>query len=71
MNLNTIEYYNRSTDRTSFTVRDILNYDLETDTYKTAEWFSPELAEYMLQNLGENDTNMFKDTAKSEWSVNL
>lgn len=43
----TTEYYNRRTDRTSFVTRDILKYNLDTNTYEAAEWFSDGLSRYM------------------------
>ncbi len=48
MNEITKEYYNRQTDRKSFTTRDILKYNLETNTYETYDWFTTELTQKML-----------------------
>ena len=41
------EYYERSTDRVSFTTHDILKYDLDTHTYYVADRFSPALESKM------------------------
>lgn len=41
------EYYERSTDRVSFTTHDILRYDLNTDTYYVVDRFSPALESKM------------------------
>lgn len=41
------EYYQRSTDRVSFTTHDILRYDLNTHTYYVVDRFSPALESKM------------------------
>ena len=41
------EYYERSTDRVSFTSHDILKYNLDTHTYYVADRFSPALESRM------------------------
>lgn len=41
------EYYERSTDRVSFTTHDILRYDLNTNTYYVVDRFSPALESKM------------------------
>ena len=41
------EYYERSTDRVSFTTHDILRYDLNTHTYYVVDRFSPALESKM------------------------
>lgn len=43
----TREYYTRTTDRLSFTTRDILRYNLETNTYEICGWFSEGLEKHM------------------------
>lgn len=41
------EYYERSTDRVSFTTHDILRYDIDTHTYYVVDRFSPALESKM------------------------
>lgn len=41
------EYYERSTDRVSFTTHDILRYDVDTHTYYVVDRFSPALESKM------------------------
>ena len=41
------EYYERSTDRVSFTTHDILRYDLDTHTYYVVDRFTPALESKM------------------------
>lgn len=53
MNLITKEFYERQTDRISFTTRDILRFNLETNTYEVADRLSPQLERVLRSNLGE------------------
>lgn len=53
MNRITMDYYQRITDRQSFTTRDILRYDAKTKTYHTVERFSQNLEARMRNNLGK------------------
>jgi pilus assembly protein CpaF len=71
MNKVTKEYYERSTDRTAFTTRDILTYDLSKHTYHKAGWFSKELSGYILQNLDEKSADGFRTLAAQKWGVKI
>ena len=53
MNLITKEFYERTTDRTSFETHDILRYDLRTKTYYAVDRFSPDLEKHIRNALGD------------------
>lgn len=63
----TKEYYQRITDRKSFTTRQILHYDLETDTYVADSWFSDALAEHMRNSMGSSMAAEFVKFQKENW----
>ena len=67
MNRITREYYTRQTDRVTFEVRDIMHYDIDTNTYYTADWFSDNLWKHMYTNLPENRKLEFLAFAKEHW----
>lgn len=69
MNSITKEYYTRQTDRKSFTTRDILRYNLETDTYETCEWFTTELTEKMLEVMPPDKVEEFKSFILDNWRL--
>ena len=71
MNRVTKEYYERSTDRTAFSTRDILYYDLAAHAYHHAKWFSEDLSQHILQNLDEKGAEGFKTLALKKWGVTL
>lgn len=53
------EYYTRQTDRISFSTRDILVYDTETDTYKAKEEFSDGLSKKIREVLSKKEREDF------------
>lgn len=69
MNEITKEYYNRQTDRKSFTTRDILKYNLDTNTYETCDWFTTELTQKMLDNLPLDKVQEFKRFILDNWRL--
>lgn len=69
MNEITKEYYTRQTDRKSFTTRDILRYNLETDTYETIEWFSTDLTQKMLEVMPPDKIKDFKEFILEHWRL--
>ncbi|GFN30933.1 hypothetical protein [Paenibacillus xylaniclasticus] len=69
MNEITKEYYTRQTDRKSFTTRDILRYNLETDTYETCEWFTTELTQKMLDVMPPEKIQEFKSFILDNWRL--
>lgn len=69
MNEITKEYYNRQTDRKSFTTRDILKYNLETDTYETIEWFTTDLTQKMLEVMPPDKIKDFKSFILEHWRL--
>ncbi|MFD0588518.1 pilus assembly protein CpaF [Paenibacillus sp. GCM10027627] len=69
MNEITKEYYNRSTDRKSFMTRDILKYNLETNTYETYDWFSTELTQKMLDVMPLDKMQDFKKFILDNWRL--
>ncbi|RED52801.1 hypothetical protein [Cohnella lupini] len=69
MNEITKEYYNRQTDRKSFTTRDILKYNLETDTYETYEWFTTDLTQKMLEVMPPDKIKDFKKFILDHWRL--
>lgn len=69
MNEITKEYYTRQTDRKSFTTRDILKYNLETDTYETYDWFTTELTQKMLDVMPPDKIQEFKSFILDNWRL--
>jgi pilus assembly protein CpaF len=69
MNLITKEYYERTTDRLTFETRDILRYNLETDTYETLDWFTTELTAKMLEVMPRNEVTNFKKFIVQNWRM--
>ncbi len=63
----TKEYYQRVTDRKSFTTRQILHYDLETNTYVADQWFSDTLTQHMINSMGSEKTAEFLKFQKENW----
>ena len=63
----TKEYYQRVTDRKSFTTRQILHYDLETNTYVADQWFSNTLTQHMINSMGSEKTAEFLKFQKENW----
>ena len=69
MNSITKEYYTRITDRQTFTTRDILKYDLLTDTYIALEWFTPELTNYIMNCIPKDKRISFAKFVQENWEV--
>ncbi|XID94282.1 pilus assembly protein CpaF [Paenibacillaceae bacterium WGS1546] len=69
MNRITKEYYTRETDRKSFTTRDILKYNLDTDTYETYDWFTTELTQKMLEAMPQDKIQEFKSFILDNWRL--
>lgn len=69
MNEITKEYYTRRTDRKSFTTRDILRFNLETNTYETLDWFTTELTEKMLSVMPADQVPEFKRFILDNWRL--
>jgi len=69
MNNITKEYYTRQTDRKSFTTRDILRYNLETNTYETCEWFTTELTQKMIEVMPPDKVQEFKSFILEDWRL--
>ena len=69
MNEITKEYYNRQTDRKTFTTRDILKYNLETNTYETFDWFTTELTQKMLDVMPLDKVKDFKKFILDNWRI--
>jgi pilus assembly protein CpaF len=69
MNEITKEYYNRQTDRKSFTTRDILKYNLDTNTYETLDWFTTELTQKMLDVMPMDEVQNFKRFILDNWRL--
>ncbi|QMV40507.1 Flp pilus assembly complex ATPase component TadA [Cohnella cholangitidis] len=69
MNEITKEYYTRQTDRKSFTTRDILKYNLETDTYETFDWFTTDLTQKMLEVMPPDKMKDFKSFILDNWRL--
>ncbi|MCT4687537.1 ATPase, T2SS/T4P/T4SS family [Vallitalea sp.] len=69
MNAITKEYYTRITDRQTFTTRDILKYDLITNTYVALEWFTPELTRYIMNCIPKDKRISFSRFVQENWEV--
>ena len=63
------EYYYRQTDRISFTSREILAYDLDTDTYYTKERFSPKTEDYMKSKMDPETRLAFESFLLENWGL--
>lgn len=61
------EYYNRETDRISFSTHDILRYNKDTDTYEIGESFSPYLYNRLLEAMPKEDKEGFKEFIAYYW----
>lgn len=61
------EYYNRTTDRISFSTHDILRYNKETDTYEIGEAFSPYLFNRLYEAMPIEDKKGFKQFMAYYW----
>lgn len=61
------EYYNRETDRISFSTHDILRYNKDTDTYEIGEAFSPYLYNRLLEAMPKEDKEGFKEFVAYYW----
>ena len=61
------EYYNRETDRISFSTHDILRYNKDTDTYEIGEAFSPYLYNRLLEAMPKEDKEGFKEFIAYYW----
>ncbi len=61
------EYYNRETDRISFSTHDILRYNKDTDTYEIGECFSDYLYERLYEAMPEQDKVGFKNFIDYYW----
>ncbi|WP_138755936.1 Flp pilus assembly complex ATPase component TadA [Paenibacillus sinopodophylli] len=69
MNEITKEYYSRKTDRKTFTTRDILKYNLDTNTYETYDWFTTELTQKMLDVMPLDKIQDFKKFILDNWRL--
>lgn len=69
MNEITKEYYTRQTDRKTFTTRDILKYNLDTNTYETYDWFTTELTKKMLDVMPLDHVKGFKKFILDNWRL--
>ncbi len=61
------EYYTRQTDRISFSTRDILVYDTDSDTYMAAEEFSDGLREKIRGTLSRKEREEFDKFMAYYW----
>ncbi len=61
------EYYTRQTDRISFSTRDIMVYDTDTDTYLPKEEFSDGLREKIRGALSKNEREEFDKFMAYYW----
>lgn len=62
------EYYNRQTDRISFSTHDILRYNKDTDTYEIGEAFSPYMYNRLYEAMPVADKTGFKEFMSYYWS---
>ncbi|MBO9600556.1 MAG: Flp pilus assembly complex ATPase component TadA, partial [Cohnella sp.] len=69
MNRITQEYFERRTDRKTFATRDILRYNLDTDTYEAEDWFTTELTQKMLSTLPPDRIKDFKSFILDNWRL--
>lgn len=63
------EYYYRTTDRISFTTREILSYDLDTNTYFTKQRFSQKTEERIKNNLDPELRMEFECFMLENWGL--
>lgn len=66
MNRITAEYYRRTTDRMSFTTKQILHFDHDKFEYITDEWFSKNLTRHMMSRIPQEYRADFKELV-SHW----
>lgn len=70
MNRITAEYYRRKTDRISFDTREILSYDLETDTYYTKHRMTKKTEEFIRSHIpSANERMRFDYFMAEEWGI--
>jgi pilus assembly protein CpaF len=70
MNRITAEYYRRQTDRISFDTREILSYDLETDTYYTKNRMTKKTEDFITSHIpSPNERMRFKYFMAEEWGL--
>ena len=65
----TAEYYRRSTDRLGFYTRDIVKYDLETDTYIACNRISDKLDSLMKSNMGKEMAENYELFMLKNWGA--
>jgi len=63
------EYYYRQTDRVAFETREILRYNLDTDTYECVDRFSPWLENVIRANLGKEMALEFDYFMLRNWGL--
>ena len=70
MNRITSEYYRRKTDRISFDTREILSYDIETDTYYTKSRMTKKTEEFIRSHIASSNERMkFDYFMAEEWGI--
>lgn len=70
MNRITAEYYRRKTDRISFETREILSYDIETDTYYTKNRMTKKTEEFIKSHIpSSNERMLFNYFMAEEWGI--
>lgn len=70
MNRITAEYYRRKTDRISFETREILSYDLETDTYYTKNRMTKKTEDFIKSHIpNPNERMRFAYFMAEEWGI--
>ncbi len=62
------EYYNRETDRISFSTHDILRYNKDTDTYEIGEAMSDYLYNRLYEAMPIDDKKGFEEFIKYYWN---
>lgn len=60
-------YYEKTTENRRFVAVDILHFDVDTWTYVTDDFFSPELTKHILSRLPEEQVDEFAEFAESNW----
>lgn len=70
MNRITAEYYRRKTDRISFDTREILSYDLDTDTYFTKHRMTKKTEDFIRSHIpSPNERMRFNYFMAEEWGI--
>lgn len=70
MNRITAEYYHRRTDRISFETREILSYDIETDTYYTKNRMTKKTEDLIRSHIpSANERMLFNYFMAEEWGI--